>query len=436
MSTSIKFDNTEIVGTTYTPRFVKHESAPDRVISSFPIAREDGDAFIAERYSIKRIILQGVITGSTQAVLEAAIDTMKELFSRPEKNLDIDWNSSTRRYVASCIKHDFDRDHYNIAFCPWTAEFEVLSGEGKDTATTTALNAHVVTVTTPGSDSFDMAGSKPAKPTINLKIGSTTTKVKGIEYKDTDTGEKIVFTSSKATWFQDDHIIFDCLLKKVTENIASAIYNERKFYGVFPRFIIGTNNVLISAGGLVNQSTGDTATGDSTTGEVLDATTERKAQSFKVPYTDDTFKGITLMLTKTGNPGNMTVRIETDSGGKPSGSLVDANATFTITAASVSTKGYYTVYSAGGLFPLTANTKYWIVISAAATLDGSNYYTIAGVTSGSGFEYPNGKATISTDSGATYSDWGDPDFVFRILYGGEPDTESVAHTVTYTKTYL
>jgi hypothetical protein len=436
MAASIQFDSTEILNTTYVPRFVKHESAAERMIASLPVAREDGEAFIDEHYGTKSIVLQGIITGTTQALLEDQIDTMKELFSRTEKNLDIDWNGSTRRYVASCVKHEFNRDHFNLKFCPWTAEFRVLSGEGKGTSTTTARNAVVIQLTSgPGTDSFDEAGSKPAKPKITIEMGSTTTKVKGIQYKNTDTGEKIVVTRTDSSWFQADQIIIDCLLKKVTEDIASDHFTEGKFYGVFPRFAIGTNNVEITGGGIVNQSTSDTVTGDSTTGDTLDATTKRKAQSFIVPYTDATFKGITLMLEKTGTPGNMTVRIETDNAGKPSGTLADANATFTITAVSVTSKAYYTKYSTN-LWTLSGNTRYWIVISAAATLNGSNYYTVYGVVADKGLDYQNGKAMTSADSGGTYADWSDPDFVFRIRYGGEPDTFSVKHTVVYTKTYL
>jgi len=431
MAASIKYDNSEILSTTYIPRFVKHESAPDRIITSVPLAREDGEILIAERYGIKRIYLSGIITGATQAELEDNIDDFKELFSRPEKNLDIDWNGGTLRYVASCSKHDFDRDHFHLLFCPWTAEFTVLSGEGKNTSTTKPLDEHPVTVTTPGADSFSMLGSKPAKPVITLKGSNWASSIKGVEYKNVDTGEKIVVTRNKS-WGTTDSIIINCLLKKVTDNLAASAYTEGNFYGVFPKFQIGTNNILITAGGIVNQMSADTIAGVAG-GVVMDDDANKRAyQSFIVPYRDETFKGIVLCLEKTGSPGgNMTVRIETDNGNEPSGVLADANATFTITPGSVGVRAYVTKYSAN-LWTLEANTKYWIVISAAGTSAGNSY----DVGYSEIAAYPNGKGASSSDGGVTIVDIPNGDLLFKILYGGEPAAASAKHTVEYTKTYL
>ena len=98
-----------------------------------------------------------------------------------------------------------------------------------------------------------------------------------------------------------------------------------------------------------------------------------------VPYTDDTFQGVTFVADKTGAPGDITWRIETDNNGIPSGTLAHANATSTVAAASVTgTRAYITDYagSSGDVFTLQANTVYWLVIKAAATLDGSNFYSI------------------------------------------------------------
>ena len=431
---SIKFDGTEIRDTTYIPRFVKHESAPDREITSLPLAREDGEVLICEKYGMKVITVQGILTGSTQADLETKIDSFKELFSRPEKNLDLEWISGTRRYVATCRRHEFDRDHFHLLFVPWTAEFVALSGEGKDTSETTILNEHVVLTTTPGADSFAMAGSKPAKATITIKGANFDNTQKGIEYKNTDTGEKIVVTRNK-TWNTTASIIIDCLLKKVTDNIASSVYTEGIFYGVFPKFKIGTNGVQITVGGLVNQksSDDDVSTDLLSSSDNINSTDIRKAQSFSVPYSDETFQGIILALDKTGSPGNITVNIETDNGNKPSGSLVSPGATITIAAADVGASVAYITKYAAAVFSLDANTKYWIVVSAAG-VDVSNYYTIYFAATA---DYTRGKAMYSTDAGSTYSDYSpERDLSFRVLYGGKSATSSIKHTVKYTATYL
>lgn len=434
---SIQFDSTEILNTTYVPRFVKHESAPEREMQSLVSTREDGEVLIFERYGKKRIELKGYLVGTSQADLESKIDAFKELFSRPEKNLDIDWNGSTRRYVASCRQHEFDRDHFNILFVPWTASFEIFSGEGKDTSATLALNAHAVTLTTPGSDSFTLSGSKPPKPVITLTGSNwSTSEIKGVEYKNTDTGERIIFTKN-STWVSNSIIEIDCDLKRVRNDINLAFLVESGFYGVFPKFKIGTNNVLITAGGIVNQTSPDTSTLTTSTETLLNSTSKRRAQAFSIPYADDTFQGAILQIDKTGSPGDITVRIETDNSGKPSGSLAHANATLTITAGSVSGSLAYVTGYASSTWSLSANTKYWIVVSAAS-VDGSNYYGLGLPDSVSVGTYAKGIARSSDDSGGTWSDTTGGSFLsFRLLFGGKRgSSQGCTHTVSYKKTYL
>lgn len=439
---SIKFDSTEIRTTTYLPRFVKHESAPERQITALPLAREDGSVLVAERYGTKRIVLSGILTGTSQANLEANVDSFKELLSRPEKTLEVDWNGSVRDYVATCDRHDFDRDHFHLLFVPWTAEFVVLSGEGKDPATTAALTDEALTTTTPATSSFAMGGSKPARPVITIQGNSFPANAKGIEYKNTDTGERIVVTRLDS-WGATKSVVIDCLLKKVTDNIAGTPFLEGVFYGTFPSFKIGTNNVKVSVGDIVNQETAETVAATGLSFDPIDATTDRIAQSFSVPYDDDTFEGLRIGIAKVGTPGTLTWRIETDNGGKPSGTLADAGAHGTVTAAEVSTTpGYLVVYPASA-YSLKANTTYWIVLYAAATLNGSNLYEIGiGDYAASPLvftRYARGSDyQTSTDSGSTYATvvGGGKQMVFKILYGGKAGTSAVKHSVSYTKTYL
>lgn len=91
------------------------------------------------------------------------------------------------------------------------------------------------------------------------------------------------------------------------------------------------------------------------------------------------------------NVGDMTVRMETDDGtGKPSGTLVHANATYTISQATQRTAWTESEATAtiiwAGAFGLTKGTKYHIVFSASGT-DATNYIKLFGnATSG---EYQN-----------------------------------------------
>lgn len=432
---SIQFDGTEILNTTYVPRYVKHESAPDREVMALVPAREDGEVLVSERYGRKVIPLRGILVGTSQADLESKVDAFKELFSRLERNLDVDWNGSTRRYVATCTRHEFDRDHFNVGYVPWTAEFTVLSGEGKDVSSTTARNAGV-TLTTPATDSFTLSGSKPPRPVIRLTGNSwSTSEVKGVEYRNNDTGERIILTKN-ALWASNSVVEFDCDAKRVRHDIGQALA-EGNFYGVFPKFRIGSNSVRITAGGIVNQKSADTLASQNGNSTLLNGTSKRFAQSFQVPYGDDTFQGIVLCLEKVGSPGNVTVRIESDSGNKPSGNFADPSGSgsqMTITAASVSGRAYYTGWSAAP-FALSANVRYWLVVSAAS-VGPSDYYDLYFADTANG-TYAKGKAIQSTDAGANWTDSAERNLSFSVLFGGKRgSSQGATHLVTYRKTYL
>ncbi len=428
---TVTFDSVSIISTqTTNPRFVKHESVSERVLNSLPLTLEDGDVLISERYGVKRVQLSGVLTAATQSALETAIDTFKELFSRVEKDLVVDWEGTTRTYVATCARHDFNRDHFHILSVPWTAEFTVLSGEGKAAAATLALDAEAMAMGTgQGTEDPAILGSKPPKPTITIAGNSWGVGLLGIEFENIDSGEKLVVTWTSGLTGGLTAIIY-CGEKKVTVDGS-----EVDFFGMIPRFIIGTNNIGIRAGQIPNQVSGTTINTSGIVGRGLDATTDRNAQSFKVPYTNATFQSVGLHLYKIGAPGNITVRIETDNGNEPSGILADANATFTITAADVATTpGGIVVANSTNPFTLNANTKYWIVISAAGVNPGNEYLMGLGTN-----QYADGDAFGSNDSGTTWTivGGGGLDFICKVYYGGKNHSGGSADiTFSYYKTYL
>lgn len=432
---SVKFDSTEILDTTHIPQFVKHESAPNRNLISVSVARDDGDIVIAERYGSKVISLKGFLRASTQADLDDAIDTFKELFSRPEKNLDISWSSGTRRYVVTCTKHEFDRDHYHTNGVPWTAEFTVATGVGTDTAATTPISASSISTADDGGwnfvyeSSFTMSGSKPAAPVITLAVTSADSNMLGIEFKNLDTGERILVTDN-SDW-SSATLVIDCANKRVLFNDE-----EHNFFGLFPTFKIGTNNFRITTGGIINQESSDTGVSASEPFAQFSSSNTRFAQSFIVPYTDDTFGAFLLGLSRAsvgGTPaGNFFGEIFADDGtGLPDvgGSTI---ASFTITPSDIpvyTTFEYVPAWS--GAFTLNANTRYWLVVGSQSS-SGTEYYLLAVPV---GDTYPRGTSLDSTDAGSNWSADGQIP-AFRIMVGGQPKATDIDLTVEYTKTYL
>lgn len=424
---SVKFDNTEIVGTTYIPRYAKHESAPNRILNTMALSREDGEIMISQKYGNKTISLTGYLTASSKANLETAIDSFKELFSRIEKNLDIEWAGGTRRYVATCQSHNFDRDYFHLLFVPWTAEFVVSSGVGEDT-TETALENNTFTAWTK-TGSWALAGSAKPKPRIRVgAFGATATKPCGIEIKNTDTGERFVMTRANGL-DNGKYFEMDCRLKTAKYDSV-----EDVFYGVFPSWIVGTNNYKITVGEIIDQAK-----------EVIEASpltfkyiygNNEIAQSFMVPNSDDTYQVIELYLAKAGTPPNdLTIRIETDNNGKPSGTLVAVNSTFTIAKGDVTGSWLQTRKASTGLFSLVANTRYWIVAKTTAG-DSSNYF-LWGFEWNANANYSKGNMAWTADAGSTWTDEALADCDFRLYYGGEQDgSKTYKYYIDYYKRYL
>ncbi|MCK9370756.1 hypothetical protein M0R04_12675, partial [Candidatus Dojkabacteria bacterium] len=142
------------------------------------------------------------------------------------------------------------------------------------------------------------------------------------------------------------------------------------------------------------------------------AATERaQSQSFQVT-TALQMKAVSVNLKKNaGTPGNITVRIETNNAGVPSGTLVDAtNATATITAFTTATYGWITVEFPAA-FSLAATTTYWIVLKTAAAANDQNYAWASKSTSG----YSSGNVASSADGGSTWTAAAGEDAYFRLL---------------------
>ncbi|MDD5068492.1 MAG: phage tail family protein [Candidatus Pacebacteria bacterium] len=422
---SIKFDGTEILNTTYIPRFIKHESATEIIMVMQDINRENGSALVSIRRGIKRIPLRGILTAASQSALETAIDSFKELFSRQEKNLDIEWAGSTRRYVATCSAGpNFDRDYFHKLFVPWTAEFLVVSGVGEDTSETTIVNADTFSANYK-TKAIALTGS--AEPRIRFSIGiiSTNGTIKGVELKNTDNGDRIVVPSNAS--LNGKTIEVDTRLKTVKIDAV-----ESPYYGLFPRFIVGTNNIMISCGDIIDQQFAPAT--DKSAYSIYGS--YKSCQGFKVPYSNTTYKSFWLRMSYSGDPSvGCDVRIETDNGGEASGNLVNANAKGAISKPEMSggLPTWYQVFLDAEI-SLEANTQYWIVLQPHAPgLDVSNCYN---------WYYESDEQATYKLGVAGFYDGGwtldaDKDMKFKLCFGGTYDaTFTQTYSIYQTKRYI
>ena len=425
---SIKFDGTELVNSTYIPRYARHESAPLRDLSVLELAREDGAILVSERYGMKIITIKGKLTAATQSALETAIDSFKLLFSGVGKNLDIEWEGSTRRYVATCRKHIFNRDFFHLLFVPWSAEFIVPSGIGEPTSETHLVNNQSFAAVS-YSSSMTFLGSAKPKPRFRLKCGVAATDPKGFSFENTDKSERMI-VSRTAGFGANKYFEIDCRKKTVKYDGS-----EIPFYGVFPTFDVGANNYEIVVGDVPDQQFIETENIETGIYGHND-----NAQSFSIAYKDVNYQGIELHLKKTGNPVNdLWIEIQTDNNGAPSGSAV-ANATFQIPIGNVGGSWDWEKIntSGGNTFTLEPNTRYWIVASVLGNNGDINNYYGWSHKSAVNATYKRGEAMTSPDSGANWSLFSPTrDLNFKSLYCGKADAAKTYYfDVYYFKRFL
>jgi len=106
---------------------------------------------------------------------------------------------------------------------------------------------------------------------------------------------------------------------------------------------------------------------------------------------------IALSLSKNGNPtDNVVIRIETSSSNLPSGILVDANATTSVSATLVSGWAFLD-FTFPAVFNLAAATDYFIVISRSGARDETNYlFSAIGDVTGGFYAYTTRDTTWAT----------------------------------------
>lgn len=126
---------------------------------------------------------------------------------------------------------------------------------------------------------------------------------------------------------------------------------------------------------------------------------DKLAQGFQVTGAQ-TVGSVQLYLKKTGSPtGTMTLRVETDSGGDPSGTLADVNATTTLSESTLATNYGDITFAFATAFSISGSTQYHVVLSTDRSTDTSNY--VLWGADASSPSYANGE--MKSEASSTWS---------------------------------
>jgi len=147
---------------------------------------------------------------------------------------------------------------------------------------------------------------------------------------------------------------------------------------------------------------------------IASSSSTRAAQGFKLSHSVATTRLVTggaiLMKKNTGTTTNLTVRIETDSAGVPSGTLADSNLTASISAFSDTSYAWRT-FSFATPAALSGTTQYHLVVKHTTEATGSSQYHV-GIDSSSP-SYASG--SLSTYDGAAWSAVAGSDALFILF---------------------
>lgn len=233
---TITYDGTSLQTANIKSDTIKHESIDNKRQDIQLLGRSDGGKLVSINYSPKAITIVGSIKGSSQADLEQRIESLKELISRQQKNLDIGYAGGTRRFVTTMSSFTMERMHYNLTYAEWEMVFIVSNPPfGRALDTTTANYSIGTAGTYDGTITF--VGNAPPLPKIKVTVVSQS-NMSALVFRNKETGDYITI---RRTFANSDIVIIDTLENTVTVNGTAVDYE-----GFFPEFKATSNDFAVT----------------------------------------------------------------------------------------------------------------------------------------------------------------------------------------------
>lgn len=234
MAINAVFNGTSLQTASYITNRIDHASAPSRTVNRVGLARVDGSRITNVNYTEKKIVIEGIVTGTSIANLESLCDSLNAAVLGQNGYLDVDYNASTRRYVATNTNLMITREK-RLTSALFSAEFVCVAPFGTDTVSSTLLAATTLT-TASSSTPLTVGGSAPQVPIITLTLGSLTGATgASVTLTEPVSGQGITVTR---TWANGDVLAIDCGAKTVLVNGAVVAFS-----GMFPTWPPGAQNL-------------------------------------------------------------------------------------------------------------------------------------------------------------------------------------------------
>lgn len=224
---------------------IEHTNLPVKDAAIFGLANANQSVIPYVGYPSKSIVITGAIAGSTEANLDSRIDSFKQYFLGKDKNLDIQYNGATRRYVATVNSISVVRQQKQL-WATFQIEFICTQPFGRDTAVTTPSSSFSPSATgrtlSGYSDAITFAGSAPFQlPVITITYTAITGGASFVQIGNNTNGQSIMITDQ--TWVTSDVLEIDVANRTVKRNGV-----EVDFIGAFPEFPPGAQTLSYSDG--------------------------------------------------------------------------------------------------------------------------------------------------------------------------------------------
>lgn len=250
--TSITYNGTSLSsGTNIGVSDIQHENPTQKRLNIQRFALREGGRFVQADFDVKIITLSGYLKDTTAALLEQRIDNFKKLMNSNEKNLDIAYQGSTRRFICTPTRVTFSRKPYTINYIEWQVEFTVSNppmGTNLDTTTIEDLsntNTFAHTLTGQHDGYCDFSGTFRPRPIIQITF-NTCNGIRFIRFTNTREDGFITRTTIRDQKFYNGDVVeIDIEAGEVRLNGDVIEYSEG-----LPSFSLSNNHYVLKVVGI------------------------------------------------------------------------------------------------------------------------------------------------------------------------------------------
>lgn len=228
--------------TSYFCRIKDIYNAPQASIQRETSVTRHGSKVLNRYFTNKIIELTGSITTSSAANLQTAIDDLQKALLTTEGNLDIVYNTATRRYICTPDSLQFLANGHNAQTIDFTVNFVSSFPFAKGLINDSFDEVGIVT--TQNSYAYIYNGTAPLRPIFTITVVSETDMTQ-IELAHTNKSTSIII-GANVIIAAGDVFVIDSLSGNITQN-----GNNIEFTGVFPEYLPGsqtTQLIIIDSG--------------------------------------------------------------------------------------------------------------------------------------------------------------------------------------------